>query len=72
MNTPLPILRKHAEEGLQKYAALTHRDPEAVWQEAMTAQEMPESFRLFGKEFWELFSKLREAEIEYLKEKNFH
>lgn len=72
MNTPLPVLRKQAEKGLHEFAALSHQDPEAVWQEAMTAQEMPQSFGLFGKEFWESFSKLREAEIEYLREKKFH
>jgi hypothetical protein len=68
MNTPLPILRKHAEVDLMHFAAYSGANPEEVWEGLMTAKEKPESlYGDAGDDLWESFSKLRSAELSALK-----
>jgi hypothetical protein len=36
MNTPLPILRKRADDALQSFTAHSGHEPEEVWQQFST------------------------------------
>jgi hypothetical protein len=69
MTTPLPVLRKRANDALIGFSASTGHDPEGVWEMMMAAKEMPELLTeyLEGAVLWDLFQTLRNVEISILK-----
>jgi len=69
MSTPLPILRKRADEALVAFAASSGCDPEEVWEGLISSQEIPEilAHTETGDTLWERFQTLRREEITILK-----
>lgn len=69
MNTPLPILRRRADDALQSFTAHSGHEPEEVWQGLLNSTEIPELLTesLGGEHLWQQFSTLRLAEINILK-----
>jgi hypothetical protein len=68
MTTPLPVLRKRANEVLLAFTATTGHDPEGVWETMMAAKEIPELLTeyLEGELLWDRFQMLRNVEISIL------
>ena len=73
MTTPLPILRKRADEALTEFSASSGLDPEEVWNSMAASKEAPKSLTEFigGDYLWRAFQTLRDAEITVLKGNNF-
>jgi hypothetical protein len=68
MTTPLPVLRKRANEALMAFSATTGYDPEEVWERMMASKEMPEFLTeyLEGDNLWDQFQRLRSVEVSVL------
>ena len=69
MTTPLPILRKRADEALTEFSASSGLDPEEVWNSMVASKEPPEYLTEFigWDTIWGSFQTLRDAEITILK-----
>jgi hypothetical protein len=68
MTTPLPVLRKLANEVLLAFTTTTGHDPEEVWERMMASKEMPEFLTeyLEGDNLWGQFQRLRSVEVRVL------
>lgn len=65
----LDAVRLKADKHLREFCRLSFKDPEEMWELAMTAQSMPDVFERSeeGRTFWRTFLKLRDAETSVLK-----